>query len=113
MPEEKPAPKFTVVFKRSPDYRIYSGPTLYGGPTPDGKGILINFCVDHGAFPSYLEYPVNSDGTVDTSTITNMAQVGNVEREMQAGLYLGRHDLERTIAWLTDMLDKLKGREHE
>jgi len=108
-----PEPKFTVVFKRAPDYRIYPGPTLYGGPTPDGKGVLINFCVDHAAFPSYTEHPVDSKGKVTISEITSIAQVGNVEREIQAGLYLSKEEVERTIVWLQDILDRLKGIEHE
>lgn len=113
MPEEKPEQKFTIVFKRSPDYKIYSGPTLYGGPTPDGQGVLINFCVDHLAFPSYVEHRIRPDGTVDISEITNIAQVGNVEREIQAGLYLSVSDAIKTIAWLQKMLDQMKGGHHE
>jgi len=98
-----------MVFRRSPTYQIFTGPTLYGGPTPDGKGALINFCVDHHAFPSYVEHPVRPDGTVALNEVTNIAQVGNVEREVQAGLYLSTDEIERTVIWLTDILNKLKG----
>lgn len=108
MAEEKD-PKYTIVFKKSPDYRIYSGPILFGGPTPDAKGVLINFCVDHIAFPSYLEHPINPDGTVNSQVVSNIAQVGNTEREIQAGLYLDKADVERTIVWLQNMLNSMKG----
>lgn len=100
--------KFTIVFKRSPDYKIFTSPVVYGGPTPEGKGILINFCVDHAAFPSYVEHLVEG-GKVNIQEINSIAQVGNVEREIQAGVYMSLDEAERTMIWLQDMLRKIRG----
>ena len=100
--------KFTIVFKRSPEYKIFASPVVYGGPTPDGKGILINFCVDHAAFPSYVEHLVE-DGKVNIQQINSIAQVGNVERELQAGVYMSLDEAEITMRWLKEMLEKIRG----
>jgi hypothetical protein len=100
--------KFTIVFKRSPDYRIFAAPVIYGGPTPDGKGILINFCVDHSAFPSYVEHLIEG-GKVNIQEINSIAQVGNVEREIQAGVFLSLEEAERTMLWLQELLRKIRG----
>ena len=105
--------KFTIVFKRAPDYKIFAAPVIYGGPTPDGKGVLLNFCVDHGAFPSYVEHLIDANGRVNIQEINSVAQVGNVEREIQAGLYLSIEDAERTVMWLRDLIEKIKGERHE
>jgi hypothetical protein len=105
--------KFTIVFKRAPDYRIFAAPVIYGGPTPDGKGVLLNFCVDHAAFPSYVEHLMDDKGRANIQEIHSVAQVGNVEREIQAGLYLSLEDAERTVSWLRDLIEKTKGERHE
>ncbi len=98
--------KFTIVFKRSPDYRVYAAPVIYGGPTPDGRGILINLCVDHAAFPSYVEHRIDEKGHVNLQEIDSIAQVGNVEREIQAGIFLSIDEAQRTVRWLQDLLTK-------
>lgn len=104
---------FTIVYKRAPDYRVYAAPVIYGGPSPDGRGVLINVCVDHAAFPSYVEHAVNEAGLVDISKVNNMVQVGNVEREVQAGIYLSLDEAERTLMWLDEMVKKMKGERNE
>lgn len=101
--------KFTIVFKRSPNYKVYAAPVIYGGPTPDGRGILINLCVDHTAFPSYVEHQIDDKGQVNLQEISSVAQVGNVEREIQAGVFLSRDEAERTVRWLQDLLNKMRG----
>lgn len=108
-----PESKFTIVFRKSPDYKIYTAPVIYGGPTPDGRGVLLNFCVDHSAFPSYVEHPVEESGRVDIDRIDNIVQVGNVEREIQAAVYLSVDEAERTVVWLNAMVKKLRGESNE
>jgi hypothetical protein len=79
--------KFTVVFRRAPDYRIYPSNIVYGGPTPDSKNILLNVCVDHQAFPSYTQHKVEA-GRVNMGEPGEQVTAGQVEREMVAGVLM-------------------------
>lgn len=108
MPEEKEQ-KFTVVFRRASDYKIYPAQIIYGGPVPDGSGILMSLCVDHTAFPSYVQHPVDKEGRVDPLTITDQVTTGHVEREMLAGIYLTVEQAERLAVWLTNHIKQMKG----
>jgi hypothetical protein len=101
---------FTILFKRAPDYKIYPGQIIYGGPVPDGSGILMNFCVDHSAFPNYVQYPITEDGKVDTNTIEQQVQMGNVERELLSGVYLTVDQAQRLADWLYDNIRKIRER---
>src|SRR2546426_306690 len=103
MPEDK----FTIVYKRAPDYRIYPGDVIYGGPTPDGEGIMMNVCVDHTAFPSYIQHPIEN-GKVRADVIVDQAMVGNLERELLCGVSLSLQQAKRTIEWLKQMVSKIE-----
>jgi hypothetical protein len=107
--------KFTIVLRRAPDYKIYPVGVIFGGPTPDGQSILANICVDHAAFPNYIQHPVSDEGRVDPSKIDDMAVVGDVERELLCGISLSVDQARKTIAWLSDMVQKIErqgGQQH-
>ncbi len=102
--------KFTVVFKRSPDYRIFPCQVVFGGPVPDKSGVLFNVCVDHPAFPNYIAHPINPDGiTVDTRTISDMATIGSVEREMLCGVFVSPQQAKALADWLIQQANLLGG----
>jgi hypothetical protein len=106
-----PEKTFTIVLKRSPDYRIYPSTTVYGGPVMDRTGILMNVCVDHGAFPNYIAHPIAEDGvTVDLSTVQDQAQIGNIEREVLCGIYFTVEQAKRVVGWLNAHIAKIEGR---
>ena len=104
MPEDK----FTIVLKRSPEYKIYPGNVVYGAPTPDGQGILMNICVDHAAFPSYIQHSV-VEGKVDTSKIDDQAVMGNLERELLCGISMSLNQAKVLVEWLTQTIEKIEG----
>jgi hypothetical protein len=105
MPEEN---KFTIVIRRAPDFKIYPATGVYGGATPDGLGILMNICLDHGAFPNYIQHPIE-DGKVDTSTIKDQAVMGDLERELLCGLSMSLEQAKRMAFWLTQTINKIEG----
>lgn len=105
---------FTIVLKRAPDYRIFLAQTIYGGPVPDASGILMNVCVDHAAFPSYIVHPLSEDGkTVNMAQVQDQAQVGNVEREVLCGVYFTLDQARRTANWLTGIIQNIERGTHE
>lgn len=106
---------YTIVLKRSPDYKIYVGQTVYGGPVSDGSGILMNICVDHFAFPNYIVHPLSEDGkSVDVKTVQDQAQIGNAEREILCGVYLTLGQAKRTATWLTNLIETIeRGKQDE
>lgn len=101
--------QFTVMLKRSPDYRIYPCQEIYGGPVPDGSGILMNICVDHYSFPNYISHPVDN-GKVNLSVISDSASVGEVERELLCGVYLTVDEAKKAIGWLGKIVEALESR---
>jgi hypothetical protein len=107
--EEK---KFTIVFKKSPDFKIYPAQVIYGGPTPDLSGVVMNFGVDHHPIPSYVQHPI--EGTqVLLGKIDQIAQVGNVERELLGALYITTSQAKSTAQWLLEQVEKIEGSSHE
>jgi hypothetical protein len=101
--------KFTIVLKKSPDYRIYPVQNVYGGPVLDASGILMNVCVDHPALPNYVTHPVLEDGsTVDMATIEDQAQVGNAEREILCGLFISVQEAKKIVSWLTTHIERIE-----
>ena len=99
--------KFTIVLKKSPDYRIYPGNVVYGGPTPDLEGVLISFCVDHAPFPNYLQHPI-LEGRVDISKIVDQAIAGNLERELLCGISMSLHQAKALQTWLNTMIETIE-----
>jgi hypothetical protein len=91
--------KFTIVTKRAPDYKIYPGGVVLGGPAPDMESILMNFCLDHTAFPTYTTHSI-VDGKVDVSKVDDIASVGNLEREILCGISLTVPQAKRLKDWL-------------
>jgi hypothetical protein len=100
--------KFTIVLKKSPDYKIYPGNVVYGGPTPDLQGIVMNFCVDHAPLPSYIQHAV-INGKVNSSTVIDQAVAGNLEREVLCGITMSLNQAEALQVWLTKLIEKIKG----
>ncbi|MBI3365897.1 MAG: hypothetical protein HY033_13445 [Ignavibacteriae bacterium] len=101
--------KFTVIIKRSPDYKLYPANGVYGGPTPDGLGIMMNICMDHAAFPNYIQHPISSEGKVDTTTIQDQAVMGDLERELLCGICMSLEQAKRMRFWLDDIIKKIEG----
>ena len=104
--------KFTVIMKRSPDYKIYPGSGVFGSPTPDGKGILMNFCVDHAAFPNYIQYAI-VEGKIDSSKIVDQARMGEVEREILCGISMSVEQARGLVSWLKRTIATIEGKQHE
>ncbi len=102
--------KFTIILKRSPDYKIYPGNVVYGGPTPDLEEIVMNFCVDHSAYPNYIQHPI-TEGRVDTSTISDLAVMGNVERELLCGVSMSVKQAKQLVDWLSQIIQNIE-RQH-
>lgn len=100
--------KFTIVLKRSPEYKIYPGNVIYGGPTPNGEAILMNVCVDHAAFPNYVQHAISPEGKIDMAKIDDQAVVGNVERELLCGISMTIVQAKRTVEWLSQMIDLIE-----
>lgn len=98
--------KLTVVFKRSPDYRIYPGGLFFGGPTPDLENIIMNVCVDHAAFPNYTQHNI-VDGKVDMGQVADQAIVGEIEREVLCGISISVVQAQRLVTWLNDNIEKI------
>ena len=98
--------KLTIVFRRSPDYRIFHGNLWQGGPTPGGDGILLNLCIDHLALPSYVVHEI-TDGRVDISNPTESVSAGQVEREVLCGILLSKNEAQQLQGFLAQFLDKL------
>lgn len=107
-----PDDKFTIVLKRSPEYKIYPGNVVYGGATPDGAGILMNICVDHAAFPSYIQHSI-VEGKVDISRIDDQAVMGNLERELLCGISMSTAQAKQLAGWLTALINKIEEQSHE
>jgi hypothetical protein len=102
--------KYTIVFKKSPDYRIYPAQVIFGGPVPDGSGILVNFGVDHHPMPSYVQFPIDKDsGLIRMQNPDEVAQVGNAERELLGALYITVEQAKRTVIWLNEQIIKAEG----
>lgn len=99
--------KFTIVFKRSPDYKIYPGNVVFGGPTPDAAGVFMNFCVDHAPNPSYTQHPVH-DGKVDVSEVLDQAVAGNLEREMLCGVTMTLNQAKVLAGWLNQIIANIE-----
>lgn len=109
-PEEgKPSRDFTIVFRRAPDYKLYPAPIIYGGLLPDGKGILMNVCIDHFAFPSYTTHETDSDGRVNVTQSKDEVAQGEVERELLSGIYLTIDQAELLKVWLEQHINRSKG----
>jgi hypothetical protein len=97
-------PKVTIVFKKSPDYRIVGANTYHGGPTPTGDGILLHFCIDHATVPSYYVHKI-VDGQINMSSPDEVAQGGEVERELMSGVFLTIDGAKGLRNWLTKVLE--------
>ncbi|MFH0992558.1 MAG: hypothetical protein V1799_21375 [bacterium] len=106
MPEKQ---DFTIALKRSPDYKIYPFQTVYGGPLPDLSAILLNVCIDHSAFPSYVTHPIKEDGSVDMNTITDLTQIANIEREVLCGLMVPLPLAKALVSWLQAHINRIEG----
>ena len=105
--------KFVIVFKRAPDFKTYPAQVIFGGPTPDGSGIIMNFGVDHNPTPNYVEHPVSEDGKVDLGKFEQIAQVGNIERELFGALYLSVDQARKTVEWLAHIIEQIDRGKHE
>lgn len=92
--------QFTILLKRSSDYKIMPGQTVYGGPLPDLSGILMNICVDHSAFPNYIAHEIQADGRVDTNNIVDQVQIANLERELLCGIVFTVDQARSVVKWL-------------
>ena len=103
--------KFTIVIKRSPDYKIYPCNVIYGAPTPDGQGILMNVCIDHAPFPNYIQHSI-VEGNIDMSNIADQAIMGNLEREVLCGLSMSVTQAKTMLGWLKQTLDKIERHGH-
>lgn len=108
--EEK---KFVIVYKKSPDFRTYPVQVIVGGPAPDGDGIVMNFGIDHPPMPNYVQHSVGEGGQVDLTKIDQIAQVGNIERELFGALYLSLGQAKKTVTWLTKLISQIEGGRNE
>ncbi|MGD0591229.1 MAG: hypothetical protein ABSA44_10590 [Bacteroidota bacterium] len=106
MPDQR---DISIVFKRSPDYKIYPFQTVYGGPVTDMSSILLNVCVDHSAFPNYVTHPVNESGMIEMGTIKDQTQIGNIEREILCGLMIPLPLAKVLVAWLNNHIARMEG----
>ena len=102
-----PDDKFTIIFRRAPDYKIYPGSVIYGGPSPDLESIVMNVCIDHSAFPNYVQHRV-VDGRADLSKVDDQVVMGNVERELLCGIVLTVDQATRMCAWLTQHIENIE-----
>ena len=68
---------------------------------------MMNVCVDHTAFPSYIQHPIEN-GKVRADVIVDQAMVGNLERELLCGVSLSLQQAKRTIEWLKQMVSKIE-----
>lgn len=101
--------KFIIVYRRSPEYRVYPANIVYGGPTPSGEGIFVNICTDHNPLPNYVQHDISPDGKVNLAEIKDQAIVGNIEREVLCGLTLSVDEADRLAKWLQDHVNRLRG----
>jgi hypothetical protein len=102
--------KYTVIFKRAPDYRIYPCQLVFGGVVPDKSGIMMNICVDHPATPNYISHPIGPDGmTVDARTVSDIATIGNAEREMLCGIFVSPQQAAALATWLMEKVRETQG----
>ncbi|MBI3586513.1 MAG: hypothetical protein HY088_05235 [Ignavibacteriales bacterium] len=108
--EEK---KFVIVYKKAPDFRTYPAQVIWGGPSPDGAGIVMNFGVDHVPTPNYVQHSVGPDGKVDMTKIDQIAQVGNIERELFGALFISIDEARKTAKWLMDIVNQVERGKHE
>lgn len=101
--------RFTIIFKKAPDYRIYPGDVAYGGPLPNGEGILMHICSDHAATPNYVQHAVDESGNVDASVIADQAVAGDIERELLCGISMSLQQAKRVVSWLTQHINTIEG----
>lgn len=73
----------------------------------------MNFGIDHSPVPNYVEHPINPEGKVDMGQVEQIAQVGNVERELFGALFLSIDQAKKTIDWLKRIVDQVEGERHE
>ena len=105
--------KFVIVYKRAPDFKTYPVQVVVGGPVPDGTGIVMNFGIDHAPTPSYTQHHIQEGGKVNTDVVDQIAQVGNIERELFGALFLTIDQAKKTSAWLKKIVDQIEGKQHE
>lgn len=82
---------------------------IVGGPAPDGDGIIMNFGIDHPPMPNYVQHLVGEGGQVDLTKVDQIAQVGNIERELFGALYLSVAQAKKTAEWLTKLVSQIEG----
>lgn len=104
---DTPDNKFIIVVKKAPDYRIIPGNVVYGGPSPDLEGVVINFCVDHTALPNYIEHDI-VNGKVNASQPINQVTIGNVEREVLCGVTMSLDQAKKLCVWLKAVIDNIE-----
>ena len=104
--------KFIIVFKKSPDFKIFPAQVIFGGPVPDGSGILMNFGVDHLPIPNYTQHSIDGK-VVDVNKVEQVAQVGNIEREIIGALYITTEQAKRTAKWLNEKVEEIERGRHE
>jgi hypothetical protein len=101
---------FTIVYKKAPDYKIYPCQVVFGAPVPDNSGVLISFGVDHVPIPNYVQHPIKDGAIIDVETIEQVAQVGNIERELLCGVYMSRNQAKKLAAFLNKMISSTEGK---
>ena len=104
----KPTTDFTIIFRKSPDYKLYPAPVIYGGLIPDGSGILMNACIDHFAFPNLTMHETDANGMVNLSQAKSRVVQGEVEREILCGIYLTIDQAIGLREWLDNHIKKVR-----
>lgn len=98
--------KFTFVYEKASGKPTLPVTGAFGGPTGDGRAVVVHVFVEHVTVPSIVTHSVDENRNINLSELDSIKR-GDVTREIQASLVmspehaldLGRFLLEKgTIA---------------
>lgn len=103
-----PRPLVRISFRRSQDYRVYIGSSVWGGPVPGHDAIVMNVCTEQIALPVLVVHEVDESGIVDTAKIAGRQMNADIEREVQCGIQFSIEEAENVGKWLLQQVKNWK-----